>query len=61
VKLKVPKLIITSQGPMTDAEQTRLFRQLESYQSGVEREDYVPSPGMQCMACSYFAACRKWR
>ena len=60
VKLKAPKLIITSQGPMTDAEQTRLFRQLESYQSGVEREDYVPSPGMQCMACSYFNQCRKW-
>ena len=60
VKLKTPKLIVTQQGPMTDTEQTRLFKQLESYMAGVEREDYVPSPGMQCMACSYFNQCRKW-
>lgn len=60
VKLKVPKLIVTPQGPMTDREQTRLFRQLESFVSGVEREDFVPSPGMQCVMCSYFNECRKW-
>jgi hypothetical protein len=60
VKLKEPKLIVTSQGPMTDQQQTRLFKQLESFVSGVEREDYVPSPGMQCVMCSYFNECRKW-
>ena len=60
VRTKVPKIVITSQGPMTDSERTRLFRQLESYQQGIEREDYVPSPGMQCMGCSYFNQCRKW-
>jgi len=60
VKLKVPKLIVTPQGPMTDNEQTRLFKQLESFVSGVEREDFVPSPGMQCVMCSYFNECRKW-
>lgn len=60
VKLKKPKLIVTTQGPMTDKQQTRLFKQLESYVKGVEREDYVPSPGMQCTMCSYFNECRKW-
>ena len=60
VKLKVPKLIVTKQGPMTGQEETRLFKQLESFVSGVERADFVPSPGMQCVMCSYFNQCRKW-
>lgn len=60
VKLKHPKLIVTPQKPMSDVEETRLFKQLESFVSGVERADYVPSPGMQCVMCSYFQECRKW-
>ena len=60
VKLKQPKLIVTQQGPMTEAQRTRLFKQLESYVAGVEREDYVPSPGLQCMFCSYQNQCQKW-
>lgn len=60
VKLKVPKLIVTKQGPMMEREKTRLFKQLESFVEGVERADYVPSPGLQCMGCSYFNQCRKW-
>jgi RecB family exonuclease len=60
VKIKKPKLIITAQGPMTDQQQTRLFKQLESYVNGVDRQDFVPSPGMQCVMCSYFNQCRKW-
>jgi putative RecB family exonuclease len=60
VKLKEPKLIITQQGPMTSREETRLFRQLEAYQSGVERADFIPAPGMQCVMCSFFNECRKW-
>jgi putative RecB family exonuclease len=60
VKLKTPKLIVTQQGPMTDKEETRLFKQLESFIAGVERKDFVPSPGMQCVMCSYFNECRKW-
>ena len=60
VKLKTPKLIVTTQGPMTEAQRTRLFKQLESYMAGVAREDYVPSPGMQCLFCSFFNECRSW-
>ena len=60
VKTKTPKLIITHQGPMTDPQRTRLFRQMESYVAGVSREDFVPSPGMQCSMCSYQNECRRW-
>jgi len=60
VKTKTPKLIVTQQGPMTEAQRTRLFKQLESYVSGVDRQDFVPSPGMQCAMCSYFNECRAW-
>ena len=59
VKTKTPKLIITQQGPMTERQQTRLFRQMESYVEGLDREDFVPSPGMQCSMCSYFNECRR--
>ncbi|HEY6169295.1 MAG TPA: PD-(D/E)XK nuclease family protein [Verrucomicrobiae bacterium] len=60
VKLKTPKLIITPQGPMSDQQQTRLFRQIDSYVGGVARQDFVPSPGLQCSACPYFNECRRW-
>jgi len=60
VKTKEPKLIVTKQGPMTDQQRTRLFKQLDSYVVGLAREDFIPSPGLQCVACSYFNQCRKW-
>src|SRR5262249_36547541 len=60
VKLKEPKLIITQQGLMTEVQKTRLFKQLDSYVDGVQRQDFIPSPGMQCVMCSYFNECRKW-
>jgi RecB family exonuclease len=60
VKTKTPKLVITPLAPITPAQQTRLFRMMESYVEGVDREDFVPSPGMQCMACQYFNECRRW-
>jgi len=60
VKTKTPKLIITSLEPMNQAQQVRLFRMMDSYQEGVAREDFVPSPGFHCGACEYFNECRKW-
>ncbi len=60
VKLKTPKLIITPLAPMTDAQQTRLFRSIESYLDGLSREDFVPSPGLHCTSCEFFANCRAW-
>ena len=60
VKLKTPKIIITAVEPMTDREQTRLFKQMESYLSGLERQDFVPSAGMHCLSCEFFNECRQW-
>ena len=60
VKTKTPKLIITQQGPMEERQQTRLFKQMESYVAGLDRQDFVPSPGMQCTMCSYINECRRW-
>ena len=60
VKTKAPKLIITATPPATDTQVTRLFRGIESYVKGLEREDFVPSPGLQCASCEYLTECRRW-
>ena len=60
VRTKVPKLIVTSLPAATEQQVTRLFRSMESYQEGVARQDFVPSPGFACMGCEYFNECRKW-
>lgn len=60
VKLKTPKIIITSVDPMSDREQTRLFKQMESYVKGLDNQDFVPSVGMHCLSCEFFNECRKW-
>ena len=59
VKTKVPKLVVTEAPATTEAQKAKFFRLIESYTDGVEREDYVPSPGLQCVACEYFVECRK--
>ena len=61
VKLKNPKVVITSSPPMSPQQETRLFRQMESYLGGLERKDFIPSPGMQCSSCEFFNECRLWR
>jgi RecB family exonuclease len=60
VKLKAPKLVVTELGPMSERQQTRLFRQMESFVTGVERQDFVPSPGLHCVTCPYSCECREW-
>jgi putative RecB family exonuclease len=59
VRTKQPKLIVTSLPPATEKQHTRLFRSMESYQQGVARQDFVPSPGFACMGCEYFNECRR--
>jgi len=61
VKTKVPKLVVTEAPATTEAQRTKLFRLIESFVDGVEREDYVPSPGLQCAACEYFGDCSRGR
>ena len=60
VKLKTPRLVISRMPPMSDQQQTKLFRIMESYVEGLRRRDWVPSPGMQCSSCEYFDQCRAW-
>jgi hypothetical protein len=60
VKTKVPKLIVSSMPPGTESQKTRLFRQIESYQAGLARRDFAPSPGFHCAGCEYFNECRRF-
>lgn len=60
IKLKNPKLVITALPTMSESQQTRLFRLMEAYVAGLERGDFVPSPGLQCVSCEYFNECRAW-
>ena len=60
VKTKSPKLVITAMEPMTDAQQSRLFRLMEAYVEGLGHADFVPSAGLQCASCEFFNECRAW-
>jgi putative RecB family exonuclease len=61
VKTKQPKLVVTASDPIGPDQESSLYRAMESYVAGVEREDYVPSPGIACSYCEYFNECRKWQ
>jgi CRISPR/Cas system-associated exonuclease Cas4 (RecB family) len=60
VKLKTPKIVVTPLPPMSEQQETRLFRIMESYQHGLDVRDFVPSPGMGCLSCEFFNECRQW-
>jgi len=60
VKLKNPKVVITTMPPMSQQQETRLFRQMEAYLTGIRHEQFVPSPGMHCASCEFQNECRKW-
>jgi putative RecB family exonuclease len=60
VRTKAPKLIVTPMPPLTEGQRARLFRVIESYQTGVARQDFVPSPGFHCAGCEFFGECRDW-
>jgi putative RecB family exonuclease len=60
VKTKSPKLVVVPVGSMTANQETRLYRVMESYVEGLQREDFVPSPSMQCASCEFFNECRGW-
>jgi putative RecB family exonuclease len=61
LKLKQPKVVITTLPPASDAEVTRLAHLAEAYLDGVERQDFVPSPGLQCAMCEFFNECARWK
>lgn len=61
VKLKTPKLVVTTLPAMTAKQETRLLKTVDSYLEGVQRQDWVPSPSpMACACCEFFNECRRW-
>jgi RecB family exonuclease len=58
VKTKTPKLVVTRHAPITQNQQDKLFRSIESFVAGVQREDWVASPGLQCASCEFFTECK---
>jgi CRISPR/Cas system-associated exonuclease Cas4 (RecB family) len=61
IKTKKPKLVVSEFGPVSEAQITRLFHVIEAYVNGLQRDDFVPSPGLQCASCEFFQECRAWR
>jgi hypothetical protein len=61
VKTKTPKLVVSAFPSISEEQKTKFFRSVESYLDGVLREDFVPSPGLQCVNCEYFAECSVWK
>jgi putative RecB family exonuclease len=60
VKTKVPKLVVTHVGAMTAQREQKFLHQVESFIDGLEREDFVPSPGLHCSSCEFFHECQRW-
>jgi len=60
IKTKIPKLVVTHVGALTDQREQKFLRQVESFVDGLEREDFVPSPGLHCSSCEYFSHCQRW-
>lgn len=60
VKLKNPKVVVTPLPPVSEAQQTRLYRQMEAYVDGLQSGQFIPSPGMHCASCEFFTECRAW-
>jgi putative RecB family exonuclease len=58
VKTKTPKLVVTRHPPITERQQGKLYRSIESFVDGVQREDWVASPGLQCASCEFFNECK---
>jgi len=58
--VKTPKLIVTPLPATTQVQHDRLYRAIDAYVEGVSRREWVPSAGIQCSSCQYFAECRRW-
>ena len=59
IKTKVPKVVVSTYGPMSAAMESELFFLIDDYLEGIAREAWVPSPGQHCAWCDHLALCRK--
>ena len=57
-KGKQPDLVVISLAPLAAIQARRLITLMKSYVAGIEAEDFVPSPGIHCRWCDYFAECQ---
>ena len=60
VRTKQPKLVVMILPPMSNKQELRLLRSIESYAAGLASRDFVPSPGFHCFGCEFFNECRNW-
>jgi CRISPR/Cas system-associated exonuclease Cas4 (RecB family) len=60
VKTKLPKVITTELPPMSEDQEARLHTLVDGYVKGLDNQDFLPSPGLQCSFCEYFQECRAW-
>ena len=60
VKLKNPRLVVIRLPPSTEREQSRLLRVIDAYVEGLQRRDFIPSPGLQCASCEFIHECAAW-
>lgn len=60
VKTKKPTVVIVPVDPVSPTQINRLYRLIDSYVEGLQREDIIPSPGFQCASCEFFAECQHW-
>jgi len=60
VKTKAPKVVVTELPSISEVQEHRLYHVMESYVEGVQRTDWVPSPGMQCASCEFLNECKAW-
>jgi putative RecB family exonuclease len=60
VKTKTPKVIQHQLPPIDLIQVERFKRLLDVYVEGNERQEYYPSPGMQCRWCDFRSRCRAW-
>jgi hypothetical protein len=59
IKTKIPKVIISTYGPMSAAMESELFYLIDDFLEGIAREAWVPSPGQHCAWCDHLSSCRK--
>jgi len=58
VKLKQPKIVVTTLDPMSVALERELYTLIKDYLSGIDDERWIPSPGQHCSWCDHFDRCR---
>jgi putative RecB family exonuclease len=60
VKLKNPKVVITTLPPMNPGSKLGCSGKSSPTSTDSQRKDFIPSPGMHCSSCEFFNECRQW-